>query len=255
VKQHRLSGATALVTGAGSGIGQATAEVLARSGAAVMVFDRDEDAVGATTDRLSRDGLTGLGHVGDVTDEAVVEAAVARCEQTWGSVELCVNCAGIAVAGTTLQTAVADFDRIMAVNVKGVFLVTRAVLPGMVQRRSGVIVNIASAVVAKAVKSRAAYVASKGAVAAFTKAVAVDHVAEGVRCNAIAPGVVASPWIERIVNDADDPVAARLELEARQPAGRLGRPEEIADVVAFLCSDAAQFVTGACWYVDGGFSA
>ena len=225
----------ALVTGAGSGIGAAVAHRLADDGFDVTVADLEPEAVatdlGATALRL------------DVRDEAQVTQAMA-------SVEVLVNAAGIGSTTDAPNTSVELWDDVFAVNARGTFLCCKHAIPGMKARGGGAIVNIASVAGLVGLKNRAAYCASKGAVIALTRALAVDHVADGIRVNAVCPGTVDTPWVQRLVNEAGESLDA---LRARQPMGRLGTPEEVADAVLYLAT--AEFATGTILTVDGGLTA
>lgn len=225
----------ALVTGGGSGIGAAVAHRLADDGFDVTVADLDPDAVatelGATGVRL------------DVRDEAQVAEAM-------GGVDVLVNAAGIGSTADAPGTSLEVWENVFAVNARGTFLCCKHVIPGMKARGGGVIVNIASVAGLIGLKNRAAYSASKGAVISLTRALAVDHVGDGIRVNAVCPGTIDTPWVQRLVNDAGESIDA---LRARQPMGRLGTPEEVADAVLYLAT--AEFATGTILTVDGGLTA
>ncbi|HST42400.1 MAG TPA: SDR family oxidoreductase [Conexibacter sp.] len=230
-------GRVALVTGAASGIGAATAAELTARGWRVVGLDR---AAG-----------DGIGCVVDVTDTEAVAAAVAAV----GRVDLLANVAGIGSTQNVVETPPELWDAVFAVNVRGIFNVSRAVLPGMIARRAGVIVNAASVAGLIGLKNRAAYCASKGAVVALTKAMAIDHVGDGIRVNCVCPGTVDTPWVGRLLDAAEDPAATRAALVARQPMGRLGTAQEIAKAIAYLASDDSAFVTGTELVIDGGLVA
>jgi NAD(P)-dependent dehydrogenase (short-subunit alcohol dehydrogenase family) len=181
----------------------------------------------------------------DVRDEEQVAAAMA-------GLDVLVNVAGIGSTTTAPETPLDVWEDVFAVNARGTFLCCKHAIPGMAERRGGSIVNIASVAALVGLRNRVAYCASKGAVVALTRALAVDHVADGIRVNAVCPGTVDSPWVRRLVEDAGESLDA---LRARQPMGRLGLPEEIADAVAYLASDAAAFVTGTTLVIDGGLTA
>jgi meso-butanediol dehydrogenase / (S,S)-butanediol dehydrogenase / diacetyl reductase len=230
-----LAGKRALVTGAGSGIGAAVARRLAADGAEVIVADLSPEAV---ADEL---GATPL--VLDVRDEEQVAAAMA-------DLDVLVNVAGIGSTTNAPDTPLEVWENVLAVNARGTFLCCKHAIPGMVARGGGSIVNVASVAGLIGLRNRAAYSASKGAVISLTRALAVDHVDDGIRVNAVAPGTVDSPWVRRLVEDAGESLDA---LRARQPLGRLGTPEEIADAVAYLAT--AEFVTGSVLVIDGGLTA
>jgi NAD(P)-dependent dehydrogenase (short-subunit alcohol dehydrogenase family) len=225
----------ALVTGGGSGIGAAVAHRLADDGFDVTFADLEPDAVatelGATGVRL------------DVRDEAQVEQAM-------GGIDVLVNAAGIGSTADAPGTSLEVWENVFAVNARGTFLCCKHVIPGMKDRGGGVIVNIASVAGLIGLRNRAAYSASKGAVIALTRALAVDHVGDGIRVNAVCPGTIDTPWVQRLVNDSGESIDA---LRARQPMGRLGTPEEVADAVLYLAT--AEFATGTILTVDGGLTA
>jgi 2-keto-3-deoxy-L-fuconate dehydrogenase len=230
-----FEGKRALVTGAGSGIGAAVARRLAAAGAEVIVADLSPHAVA--------DELDAQAVVLDVREEAQVAPAM-------GELDVLVNVAGIGSTTNAPETTLEVWENVFAVNARGTFLCCKHAIPGMVARGGGSIVNIASVAGLVGLRNRAAYCASKGAVISLTRALAVDHVADGIRVNAVAPGTVDSPWVRRLVEDAGESLEA---LRARQPLGRLGTPQEIADAVAYLA--AAEFVTGSVLVIDGGLTA
>jgi len=244
-----------VVTGAGSGIGRATATAFAAIGDRVVIADYDEAAAEAVAAELRETGAETLAVAVDVSDRAQVNAMVAASVARFGGLDVLVNNAAVGVAGDLLETSAADLERTFAVNVVGVFQCCQAAIPVMLEAGGGVIVNVASVVALAAVERRAAYTASKGAVVALTRSIAVDFMRRGIRCNAVAPGTVDSPWVGRIIGDQADPVAARQAMVERQPLGRLGRPEEIAAAIRYLASPEAAFIHGSCLVIDGGFSA
>ena len=235
-----FAGARALVTGAGSGIGAAVARRLAVGGADVIVADVALQPVEA----LARE-IGGRPLELDVRVEDQVAGAMR-------DLDVLVNVAGIGSTTTAPETPLDVWEDVFAVNARGTFLCCKHAIPGMAERHRGSIVNIASVGALVGLRNRAAYCASKGAVVALTRALAVDHVGDGVRVNAVCPGTVDSPWVRRLVEDAGESLDA---LRARQPMGRLGLPEEIAEAVAYLASDAAAFVTGTTLVIDGGLTA
>lgn len=244
---------TALVTGAGSGIGRATTIRLVEDGYDVSAFDRDESGLQETVREAAPGTITPT--VVDLTDLASLEAAVASLVDDRGVPELLVNNAGVGVAGTAGETSVADWDRTIAVNLTAVFHLCRLLVPPMVARGSGVIVNVASIAGIVGLRNRAAYCASKSGVVGLTRALAADHAAQGLRVNAICPGTVETAWVDRIIADAEDPEAVRAAMAARQLDGRMGTAEEVAAGIAFLASAEARFVNGSALIMDGGLTA
>jgi 2-keto-3-deoxy-L-fuconate dehydrogenase len=230
-----FTGKRALVTGAGSGIGAAVARRLVADGAEVIVADLSPHEV---ADELGAQGIEL-----DVRHEGDVELAMA-------DLDVLVNCAGIGSTTNAPETTLAVWEDVFAVNARGTFLCCKYAIPDMAARGGGSIVNIASVAGLVGLRNRAAYCASKGAVISLTRALAVDHVADRIRVNAVAPGTVDSPWVRRLVEDAGESLDT---LRARQLIGRLGTAEEIADAVAYLA--AAEFVTGSVMVIDGGLTA
>lgn len=241
----RFDGRTVVVTGAGSGIGHQIASQFLADGA--IVYAADIDATGCPN------GSVALAV--DVTDEASVRSAMMRAASETGRLDVVCNNAGIGSIADPVLCSVEEWDPVFAVNARGAFLGTKHALPVMLERGSGVIINTASAAGMIGLPDRTAYCASKGAVIALTKQVAVQYAATGVRCNCLCPGTVDSPWVGRLTAEADDPEAARRNLIARQPMGRLGQPAEIAAAVLYLASDYAAFMTGTELVIDGGIIA
>lgn len=237
-----LDGLVAVVTGAASGIGAACVRGLAAEGAATAGVDVVESA-----------GV-GLALVADVTDQDSIDAAVVATVERFGGLDIVVNCAGIGAVGSASENDDAAWMRLYDVNVLGIVRMARATQPHLVTSEHAAVVNIGSIAGHAGLPLRAAYSATKGAVHALTLAMAADGVADGIRVNAVAPGTVATPWVERLLGAAADPVAARAQLEARQPLGRLGEAAEIAAAVTFLASPAAAFITGTILSIDGGMS-
>lgn len=244
----RLAGKIALITAAGQGIGRATAIAFAEEGANVWATDIDEPSL-ATLNNQTRLRTRRL-DVRDAED-------IAGCAAEAGTIDVLVNCAGYVHHGNILDCSEKDWDFSFDLNVKGMYRTCRAFLPGMLKARKGSIVNIASAVSSiKAVPNRFVYGSTKAAVIGLTKAIAADFIRSGIRCNAICPGTVQSPSLEqRIAAQGKSEVEkVRAEFVARQPMGRLGRPEEIAALAVYLASDESSFTTGQTHLIDGGLS-
>ncbi|MBS1796856.1 MAG: SDR family oxidoreductase [Acidobacteria bacterium] len=245
-----LTGKIALVTGAASGIGEAIAKTLAAAGAFVYVADVDE-ANGA---RVANEAGNAAFIKVDLAARADCERAAAAVLEEKGRLDILVNNAGIGHVGTLLETAEEDLDRLYAVNVRGMFSLTKAFLPSMIARKYGVIVNTASIGGVIAIRDRLAYCTTKFAVVGFTKCVALDHALDGIRANAICPGRVETPFVKKRLSEYADPAKAYAEMSATQAVGRMGTPDEIAASVLYLASDEAAFVTGTAFEIDGGFA-
>lgn len=245
----RLANKVLLITGGGSGIGRATALLAAREGAQVAVADRNLDAARETVSLLAREGLA-IGM--DVTSRADCSRMTKEVVARFGRIDILCNNAGYGITGDVVSTREEDWQALFDVNVKGVFLCAKHVVPVMRAQGGGAIVNTASNIAIIGLKDRVTYVASKGAVDSLTRAMALDHVGDNIRVNAVAPGPIGSPYFDRMIADAPDPEEFKRVLNARCPMNRLGRPEEVAQVIVFLASDDASFVTGATYVVDGG---
>lgn len=240
-----LSGCTAIVTGGSSGIGRATAALLAARGAQVCVLDLAAPPEGSPFEHM-------LADVAD--DDSVRRAAAAATELFGGSLDILVNNAGIGAQGTIEEGSEDEWRRLFEVNVLGIVRVTRATLPALRRSRHPAIVNTCSVAATAGLVRRAAYSATKGAVLALTRAMAADHLAEGIRVNCVNPGTAATPWVDRLLGAAADPVAERAALVARQPHGRLVLPEEVAAAIAYLASPHAGSTVGIALEVDGGMA-
>ena len=242
----RLAGRTALITAAAQGMGRAGALAFAREGARVIATDLSEPLL------AKLDGTPGISTARlDVLDDAAVQAFVERT----GAVDILFNCAGWVHQGTLLECSIADWDRSFELNVRSMFVLTRAMLPKMIAVGGGVILNMASVLGAhKAAPNRLAYAASKAAVAGFTRALAVDHVKQNIRVNCVCPGTVDTPSLGERIQAFADPAQARKDFIARQPMGRLATAEEIAETFVYLVSDESSFMTGQAIFVDGGMS-
>ncbi len=251
----RLRGSAVVVTGGGSGIGRASCLRLASEGARVLVTDRDAETAQSTADEIAAAGGTAFAASLDVAGDEVERALPELVAEHLGELDALVNNAGVGAAGTILETADDDWRRLFSINVDGVFRCTRAVLPAMLDRERGSIVNIASVAGIVGLTNRFAYCATKGAVVSMTRALALDYAGTGVRVNCICPGTIHTPWVESFAAAAPDADAFRAQMAARQPVGRMGTAEEIAAAVAYLCSDDARFMTGSELVVDGGLTA
>jgi NAD(P)-dependent dehydrogenase (short-subunit alcohol dehydrogenase family) len=251
----KLAGKIALVTGAGSGIGQAIALLFAAEGAHVGVADFSATGGNATVEQIRAGGGEAEFFPVDVSRSAEVKRTVDGVLQRWGKLDVLCNNAGIGVAATVVDTAEEDWDRTLAVDLKGVFLGCKYAIPPMIAHGGGVIVNTASVAGQVGVLNRAAYCAAKAGVVGLTKSVAVDFVGQNIRINAICPGTVDSPWIQKILSAQPDPVAERQRMVERQPMGRMGEPAEIAKAALYLACDDSAFVTGTALVIDGGLTA
>ncbi|MFL5151781.1 MAG: SDR family oxidoreductase [Microvirga sp.] len=251
----RLKGKVCIVTGGGSGIGRATCLLFAKEGASVVVADKRQEAAEAVAAEGAASGATMLPTMMDVSRDDDAQRVVQQTVDAFGRLDVLVNNAGYGFAGTVVDTDEEAWDDLMAVNVRGVYLCSKHAIPAMAKNGGGAIVNTASVVAAVGIRNRAAYCASKGAVAALTRAIAIDHVAEGIRCNAVAPGTIDTPYFDEILRKSPVAADSRKALEARQLLGRLGTPEEIAAGILFLASDESRFATGTILTIDGGMTA
>lgn len=235
----------ALVTGAARGIGRATVEMLHSRGARIVATD-----ISSSVNELAGDGIVTL--VGNIAEEATARRSVGLALAEFGGLDILVNNAGRTMNRPLIEMSVKDWDDVMAVNARGTFLHAREAVRAMVARNGGVIVNVASLVAEVAMKDTAAYAASKGAVAQLTKVIAVEYGGQGVRANAVAPGVIETDILEGIVPDSRATLAS---YGPSHPLGRVGQPEEIAEIIAFLASPASSFMTGTMVMADGGYTA
>lgn len=248
----RLEGKVALVTGAARGIGRGVALRFAQEGARVGVLDLHEAACQQVVDEISAAGGEAVALAADVTDEAQVARAVETLRARFGVCTVLVNNAAVMPAGRIHETRPADFDRCVAVNLRGAYLVSRAVIPGMLSVNRGSIIHMASITGVLGLPGIAAYSATKGALIALARAMSTDYAACGIRVNAVSPGTIDSPMLHDFVAAQSDPERIRREFDQIHPIGRVGTIEEVANVCLFLASDEASFVTGANFPVDGG---
>ncbi len=248
----RLKDKVAIVTGAGAGIGAATAELFAREGAKVLIVDYDLNAAKTVAGGI---GPQAAAVQTDVRKDADTKAMVDACVKAFGRVDILINNAGRGALGTVVTTAEAEWDDIMAVNVRGVFLCSKHAIPAMIANGGGNIVNVASTAAVAGIPDRAAYVASKGAVASLTRSMALDHAPDNIRVNAVSPGVTWSNYYDRMLTQVPDPEAFKQGLKDRAPMGRVAQPIEIANAILWLASDESGFATGSVVTVDGGYTA
>jgi len=237
-----FDGLTAVVTGGGSGIGLATARLLAARGAGVACFDLKVDGLD--------DDLIGI--EADVTDDAAIRAGVDEAAERLAGIDIVVNNAGIGAAGTVEDNSDSEWHRVLDVNLLGMVRVSRAALPHLRNSGHAAIVNTCSIAAHAGLPQRALYSATKGAVQSLTLAMAADHLHEGIRVNCVSPGTADTPWVRRLLDVADDPEAELAALQARQPSGRLVAADEIAAAIAYLASPFASATTGTVLHVDGG---
>lgn len=247
----QLKGKKAVVTGAGSGIGKAVALVLAKAGAEVFVLDYNKDAADSTVAEIGQDGTIATAVQGDVSkQQAMVDAF-----KEIGTVDILVNSAGVSHIGQVTNTTEEDMDRVYSVNVKGVYNAMYAAIPLMQKNGGGVIINMASIASHVGLLDRFAYSMSKGAVYAMTMSVAKDYIKDNIRCNSVSPARVHTPFVDGFLAKSYPGREAEMfeKLSATQPIGRMAKPEEIANLIKYLASDEASFITGTDYPIDGGF--
>ncbi|MFD0671036.1 SDR family NAD(P)-dependent oxidoreductase [Cohnella sp. GCM10027633] len=249
----RIEGKVVLITGSGSGIGKCSAQLFAREGATVIVNDIDAVNGQATATEIVESGGRACFLHADVTDAESARAMTESALEKYGKIDVLFNNAGISGVGALHEIEPDAWDRIMNVNVRGVFLASKFVLPSMMSRRSGVIINMSSCVAEIGLARRASYAATKGAVLALTKAMQVDYASYGIRVNALLPGTIMTPFVENYLRTSyADPEAAVESLKQRQLSGEMGRPEDVAQAALFLASDESKFMMGSPLYIDGG---
>jgi len=251
----RLQGKVCLITGAGSGIGQATGRLFAAEGAQVVVADVDDGGARSTVAGIRKSGGAAVAEHVDVTDEQDTVALAAKVARRFKRIDVLFNNAGISGVGDVLETEPALFDRVMKVNVRGVFLVSRAVVPYMIKQGSGSIINMSSCIAEIGLARRVSYAASKGAVLSMTKSMQVDLAQHGIRVNALLPGTILTPFVERYLKESyRDPEEGYASIRKRQLTSELGRPEDVASAALYLASDESRFVMASGLVVDGGVS-
>lgn len=253
--KFELKGKVAVVTGAGSGIGAAIARTFASAHAHCIILDREPDKAESTVEEIAKASGSASCMQVDVADPFQSAECIQKLLEQYGTVDILVNNAGIGHVGTIEQTHAEDLDRLYSVNVRGVFNMTKPVVPAMLKQRSGSIINIASIGGVVGIKDRLAYCTTKFAVVGFTKALALDHAQQGIRANAICPGRVQTPFVEQRLKEYPDPEKAYRDMCSTQPMGRMATPEEIAMAALYLAGSASSFVTGSCLMVDGGWNA
>ena len=251
----KLEDRVAIVTGAASGIGAASARLFAAEGARVALVDLDEKGLGRIASEIEGSGGQAIVLAADVSNAGQAREGVGRVMATWGRIDVLLTAAGISLGGTVDSLDEATWDKTFAVNVKGTYLWIHHAIQPMIAARSGAIVTVGSQLAQSSLGKNAAYVASKGAIASFTKTIAVDHARQGIRINALMPGVIDTPMPARSLQRQADPETARLFWKQRHPMGRIGQPEEVAKAALFLASDDSSFVTGTLLFVDGGWTA
>jgi NAD(P)-dependent dehydrogenase (short-subunit alcohol dehydrogenase family) len=248
-----IAGQTALVTGGASGIGRATVMKLIHAGCRTAVLDRDEAGLARLVAEAGE--ANSFPVVADLAEPESTREAVRQAITRLGGIDIAVNNAGIGFRADALETTLDQWDLTFAINVRAPFIVCQEVLPQMLERGSGVIVNVASVGGIIGIPSRAAYGASKAALISLTRSLAVDFAGRGIRANCVAPGTTETPWVDRIVAGAEEPETLRRQMAERQIIGRLGTADEIADAIVFLASARASFFHGSAVVVDGGYSA
>src|ERR1700686_1567413 len=251
----RLKGKVCLITGAGSGIGQASARLFAKEGALVVVADTALRAAKATVAGIVKAKGKAFAEQVDVTDEAQTVALAQRVVKRWKRIDVLFNNAGISGVGDVLETEPEVFDRVMKVNVRGVYLMSRAVVPVMIKQRFGSIINMSSCIAEIGLARRVSYAASKGAVLAMTKSMQVDLAPHGIRVNALLPGTILTPFVERYLKESyTDREEGLASIRKRQLSNELGRPEDVAQAALFLASDESRFMMASGLVIDGGVS-
>jgi 2-keto-3-deoxy-L-fuconate dehydrogenase len=251
----KLANKIALVTGAASGIGAAIAALFAAEGAALALVDQNEDGLAAVAGRITPVAGPALTVTADVASAKAAAEGVTRVAREYGRIDVLATCAGISVGGTVATIDEMLWDRVFAVNVKGTYLWVHEVLPHMIAQGSGSIVTVGSQLAVSSMGNNAAYIASKGAIVSLTKTMAVDHARDGIRVNALMPGVIETAMPQRSLERYADSESMRAHWAARHSMNRFGKPEEVARAALFLASDDSSFTTGSLLFVDGGWTA
>jgi NAD(P)-dependent dehydrogenase (short-subunit alcohol dehydrogenase family) len=251
----KLKDRVAIVTGGASGIGAASARLFAAEGAKVALVDLDKVGLGQVAADIEQAGGTALIIPADVSSDGQARAGVDQVVEQWGKVDVLMTAAGISMGGTVDTIEEGAWDRTFDINVKGTYLWVHYAVKPMIEARSGAIVTVGSQLAQSSLGKNAAYIASKGAIASFTKTIAVDHAHQGIRVNALMPGVIDTPMPAKSLIRHGDPEAMKALWRQRHPMGRIGRPEEVARAALFLASDDSSFVTGTLLFVDGGWTA
>jgi len=253
VSRARLEDKVCIITGAGSGIGSATARLFAAEGARVVVADVDDRSAKTTVAGIRKNGGEAVAEHVDVTDEQDTVALAARIAKRFKRIDVLFNNAGISGVGDVLETEPELFDRVMRVNVRGVYLTSRAVVPYMIEQKSGSIINMSSCIAEIGLARRVSYAASKGAVLSMTKSMQVDLALYGIRVNALLPGTILTPFVERYIKESyKDPEEGYASIRKRQLTSELGRPEDVASAALYLASDESKFVMASGLVIDGG---
>jgi NAD(P)-dependent dehydrogenase (short-subunit alcohol dehydrogenase family) len=251
----KLKDRVAIVTGAASGIGAASARLYAEEGAKVALVDLDEAGLARVSSEIGAKGGSTITIPADVSNGAQAKDGVARVLKEWGRIDTVLTAAGASFGGTVDKVDEAAWDRTFAINVKGTYLWIHHAIQPMIEAKSGTIVTVGSQLAQSSLGTNAAYIASKGAIASFTKTIAVDHARQGIRVNALMPGVIDTPMPARSLLRQPDPEAAKAFWKVRHPMGRIGQPEEVARAALFLACEDSSFVTGTLLFVDGGWTA